>query len=414
MPRYFHNLDEAVGIALDSLRSNKLRSALTILGVVIGVATVMAMASIIQGIRTQIFNAIETAGPTAFYVMRFFSQTPLNPDRLPYEVRIRPVVNDADAEAIRRIPEIAYAALWVQIFQRLEYQGERTQTLTVYGADERYMEILGGTVLRGRFFTRAELNGSNVLVLENETAERLFGPIDPLGKFVRAGGKSIQVIGIYQRPENIFEPPSQQIGAVMPFETARQNFRYDETNALFISVKPWPDVSVSRAQDLVTVALRRERKLRPGMPNTFDLLTQDQILETVGNLTSVFFLVMVALSGVALLVGGIGVMAIMMVSVTDRTREIGLRKAVGATQAEILWQFLVEAATLTLLGGLLGSVFGMISGEALKQVLHLKSGVPLWSAVLATLVSIAIGLVFGMYPANRAARMDPVEALRHE
>ncbi|MGH7702387.1 MAG: ABC transporter permease, partial [Gemmatimonadales bacterium] len=387
---------------------------LTILGVVIGVATVMAMASIIQGIRTQIFNALETAGPTAFYVMRFFSQTPLNPDRLPYEVRIRPVVNDADADAIRRVPEIAYSALWVQIFQRLEYQGERTQLLTVYGADERYMEILGGTVLRGRFFTKAELTGSNVLVLENETAERLFGPVDPLGKFVRIAGKALQVIGIYQRPENIFEPPSQQIGAVMPFETARQNFHYDETNALFISVKPWPAVSVSRAQDLVTVALRRERKLRPGMPNTFDLLTQDQILETVGDLTSVFFLVMVALSGVALLVGGIGVMAIMMVSVTDRTREIGLRKAMGATRAEILWQFLVEAATLTLLGGLLGIGFGMLSGEALKQVLHLKSGVPLWSAVLATLVSIGIGLVFGMYPANRAARMDPVEALRHE
>jgi putative ABC transport system permease protein len=164
----------------------------------------------------------------------------------------------------------------------------------------------------------------------------------------------------------------------------------------------------------VTVALRRARNLRPATPNTFDLISQDQILEVVGNLTSYFFIAMVSLSSVALLVGGIGVMAIMMVSVTDRTTEIGLRKALGATRREILWQFLVEAATLTLLGGLLGIVFGLAAGELLKQVLRLQSGVPLWSAALACAVSIGIGLAFGLYPANRAARMDPVEALRHE
>ena len=150
------------------------------------------------------------------------------------------------------------------------------------------------------------------------------------------------------------------------------------------------------------------------MPNTFDVITQDQILDTIDNLTTAFFGVMVALSSVALLVGGIGVMAIMMVSVTDRTREIGLRKALGATQQEILWQFLVEAATLTLMGGLLGIAFGLGLGQILKRLLDLQSGVPLWSALLATAVSILIGLVFGLLPANRAARMDPVEALRHE
>jgi putative ABC transport system permease protein len=276
------------------------------------------------------------------------------------------------------------------------------------------MEIQGGTLLRGRLFTQAELSGADVVVLENDVAERLFGQIDPLDRVLRIGGKSLRVIGIYKKPENIFEPPGQEIGGIIPFETARHNFRYDETNSLIIAVKPRTGVSVGEAQDLVTVALRRARNLRPGMPNTFDMITQDQILEVVGNFTSYFFIAMVALSSVALLVGGIGVMAIMMVSVTDRTKEIGLRKALGATRREILWQFLVEAATLTLVGGLLGILLGLSTGELLKRVLRLQSGVPLWSAGLACAVSIAIGLVFGLYPANRAARMDPVEALRHE
>jgi putative ABC transport system permease protein len=405
---------EGVGIALDSMRANKLRSALTILGVVIGVSTVMAMASMVQGLKSQILNVLEVAGPTTFYVVRFFSQTPLNPDDLPYEVRIRPILRESDAEAIRRMPEIKYAGVMIQIFERVEYQGLRTQMLTVWAADDQYMEVQGGTLLRGRFFNRAELSGEPVVVLEEDVVQKLFGQLNPIGKLVRIGGKALKVIGIYQRPDNIFEPPGQETGAIVPYEMARHNFRYDETNGLFITVKGWPSVSVERAQDAVTMALRNGRRLKPGVPNTFDLITQDQILDTINSLTGAFFGVMVALSSVALLVGGIGVMAIMMVSVTDRTREIGLRKALGATRREILWQFLVEAATLTLLGGLLGIVVGLGMGQVLKTVLGLSSGVPLWSAVVACGVSIGIGLAFGLYPANRASLMDPVEALRHE
>jgi putative ABC transport system permease protein len=405
---------EGVAIAFDSLRANKLRSGLTILGVVIGVTTVMAIASMVQGIRTQIFNAIETAGPSVFYIVRFFSNTPLNPDNLPYEVRIRPIVNSVDAGAVARVPQIAYAGMWVQLFQRMEYQGNRTQTITLFGADDHYMDIQGGTLLRGRFFTRGELTGEEVMVIETEVADRLFGELDPIGRYVRVGPTALRVIGVYQKPDNIFEPPGQQIGGVLPFETARQNYHYDETNNLFIAVRPRLSQDPGTVRDLATVALRRVRNLRPGMPNTFDLITQDQILDVVGKFTTYFFLAMVSLSSVALLVGGIGVMAIMMVSVTDRTREIGLRKALGATRREILWQFLVEAATLTLVGGLVGIVFGLGAGELIKILLDLRSGVPLWSAGLACAVSIGIGLVFGLYPANRAARMDPVEALRHE
>jgi putative ABC transport system permease protein len=408
------NVGEGVAIALDAIRANKLRSALTILGVVIGVTTVMAVASLVQGIRRQIFNAIEVAGPTTLYVIRYFSQTPVNPDRLPYEIRIRPVLQRSDAEAIRRLPEVRYAAIWVQVFQKAEYQGVRTQQVVIFGADDGYMQIQGGTLLRGRFFSRAELTGEPVIVLESAVADRLFGRLDPLGQQVRVGGVSFRVIGIFEKPSNIFEPPGQATGGVVPFTTAGENFQYDETNALFVAVKPRAGVEVGAAMDAVTVALRRARNLRPGDRNTFDIITQDQILDVVGNFTSYFFLAMVALSSVALLVGGIGVMAIMMVSVSDRTKEIGLRKALGATRREVLWQFLVEAATLTMVGGGLGILFGLGAGALLKAALSLDSAVPLWSIVLACGVSIAIGLIFGLLPANRAARMDPVEALRHE
>ncbi|MGH7526005.1 MAG: ABC transporter permease [Gemmatimonadales bacterium] len=408
------NLGEGMAIALGAMRANKLRSALTILGVVIGVATVMTVASIVQGIRTQIFNAIEVAGPQVFYILRFFTQTPLDPGRLPYELRIRPILQASDANAVRAVPQIAYAQLWLQIFARLEVAGVRTQTMIVYAGDDRFMEILGGTLLRGRLFTRAELTGENVIVLEEQAADRLFGQLEPIGQIVRANGQPLRVIGIYQKPANIFEPPGQQNAGAVPFRTAREKFRYNESYDLFIATKARAGVPIPQAKDAVASALRRARNLRPAIPNTFDLVTQDQILDVIGNFTGYFFLAMVALSSVALMVGGIGVMAIMMVSVTDRTREIGIRKAIGATRGEILWQFLVEAATLTLLGGLLGIGVGLLAGEGVKLALGIDAAVPLWSVVLACGVSISIGLVFGLYPANRAARMDPVEALRHE
>ena len=411
---FLRSVGEGAAIAMDSIRANKLRSALTILGVVIGVTTVMAVASLVQGIRRQIFNAIEVAGPTTFYVIRYFSQTPLNPDRLPYEVRIRPVLQPRDAVAFRRMPEVRYAGIWVQLMQKIEYQGVRTQQVIVFGADDRYMEIQGGTLLRGRVFSRAELAGESVIVLESAVADRLFGRLDPLGKQVRVSGTSFRVIGVFEKPSNIFEPPGQATGGVIPFAAAPQRLACDETNGIFLAVKPRSGIQVGPAMDAVTVALRRARNLRPGDPNTFDLITQDQILDVVGNFTSYFFLAMVALSSVALLVGGIGVMAIMMVSVTDRTKEIGLRKALGATRREVLWQFLVEAATLTLVGGALGIGFGLLAGMLLKAAMNLEAAVPLWSIALACGVSIGIGLVFGLLPANRAARMDPVEALRHE
>ena len=406
---------ENVLIAFDAIRVNKLRSSLTILGVVIGVATVMAMAAIVEGIRSQIVTTIEVAGPTTFYVLKKFSQTPLNPDNLPKEVRIRPDLSESEANQLRRLPEIAYASLWAQTLARIESDGVRSQSMAIFGADDGFTRVQGGELVEGRWFTRNELSaGAPVVVLQEETARRLFGRERMLGRSVRIGGRPVVVIGLWQEPGNIFAPPGQAVGAVMPYKFMERSYTIDKTNALWIPEKPRAGVTVADAQGAAVMAMREMRGLRPGSINSFDLVTQDQILDTFNGITSVFFLVMIVLSGVALLVGGIGVMAIMTVSVTSRTREIGVRKALGATRHDILLQFLIEACTLTGIGGAIGILVGLGLGRVASFALDIQAPVPLTLTIIAVVVSVGIGIVFGMVPARRAARLDPIEALRYE
>ncbi len=402
-------------MAFESLRVSKMRSALTILGVVIGVSTVMAMASIVQGIQQQIVETIELAGPTTFYVMKVFSQTPLNPQDLPKWVRDRPDLTPQEADRIDALPEIAYAGMWGQYVARVEYAGVRTQPQVIMGADSHYTEIEGGTLTEGRWFTHAEeVNGRAVAVIDVDVAQKLFGSIDPIGKLVHIGARPAQVIGLYQPAANIFSPPGQEIVAIVPYLMLDHQFTLDKTNMVFIPVKPRPGVTVDDAESAVIVAMREARRLHPGDHNTFDLITQDQILDVFNKLTGVFFLVMIVLSAVALLVGGIGVMAVMMISVTERTHEIGLRKAVGATRRDILQQFLVEAATLTGIGGVIGIIVGLGLGRIATAAMNINAGAPVVLTLAAVVVSVGIGLVFGVLPARRAARLDPVEALRYE
>jgi putative ABC transport system permease protein len=411
--RTAERISENIGIAIDTLRVSKLRSGLTILGVVIGVATVMAMAAIVQGVRQQIVHTIEIAGPTTFYVTR--SATPVNPGNPPPEIRDRPEIKADEAERIRMLPGIDYAAIWGQAQARMDYQGARTQQVAIFGADNRFTDIQGGDLSEGRWFTHPELvAGSAVAVIDQDVARTLFGRIDPLGKVVGIGGRAARVIGVYVAPANIFNPPGQSTGAIVPYAMLDHQLPFDRTNALWIVVKPRPNVTVVDAEEAAMVTLRRIRHLRPSQANSFDLLTQDQILDTFNKLTGVFFLVMIVLSAVALLVGGIGVMAIMMVSVTDRTREIGVRKALGATRLDILLQFLVEAATLTGIGGLIGIFLGLGFGRLATAAMRIEATTPLVYTVVAVIVSVGIGVVFGLLPANRAARLDPVEALRYE
>jgi len=406
---------ENVRIAFDALRVSKLRSSLTILGVVIGVATVMAMAAIVQGVRDQIVNTIEVAGPTTFYVLKKFSQTPLNPDDLPKDVRIRPDLTEAEVERIRLLPEIGYVSLWAQTLARIEADGVRSQGVAVFGADDGFTQIQGGELVTGRWFTRAEiLGGAPVVVLQTETARSLFGNEQMMGRTVRIGGRVLQVIGLWEEPGNIFAPPGQAVGAIVPYRFMDRAYTIDRTNALFMPIKPRAGVKVAEAQSAVEMVLREARHLRPGSGNTYDHVTQDQILDTFNSITDVFFLVMIVLSGVALLVGGIGVMAIMTVSVTSRTREIGVRKALGATKRDILLQFLVEASTLTGIGGAIGILVGLLLGRVASVALDVDAPVPITLTVIAVVVSVGIGILFGMIPAQRAARLDPIEALRYE
>jgi len=404
-----------IEVAVGTLRANKLRSSLTILGVVIGVATVMTMAAIVQGIQDQIVRTIEIAGPSTFYVVKVFSQTPVNPDALPKWIRVRPDLVEAEAERIRQLPEISYAAIWAQANARLSYGPERTQFTLIMGADERYQEIQGGELLDGRWFTQAEMTaGSSVAVIDENAARKLFGRATVLDKEIRIGGRPARVIGLYAQPGNIFSPPGQDIGAIVPYNMLDHQFTIDKTNALYIPVKPKKSVTTADAQEAVTVALREMRGLRPADKNNFDMITQDQILDTFNKITGVFFLVMIVLSSVGLLVGGIGVMAIMMVSVTSRTREIGIRKALGATKREILFQFLVEAAVLTGFGGVLGILIGLTFGRLATMAMNIDAAVPLGLTAVAVIVSVSIGLIFGILPAQRAAKLDPIDALRYE
>ena len=402
-------------IAVDTLRANKLRSSLTILGVVIGVSTVMTMAAIVQGIQDQIVRTIEIAGPTTFYVVKVFSQTPVNPDRLPKWIRVRPDLIQEEADRIKQLPEVSYAAMWAQSNGRLSYEAQRTQNILIMGADDRYQEIQGGELLDGRWFTQAELtSGASVAVLDEKAARKLFGRESVLDKQIRLSGRPARVIGLYAQPENIFSPPGQDIGAIIPYQMLDHQFTIDKTNALYIPVKPKKGVTTAQAQEAVTIAMREMRRLHPADKNNFDLITQDQILDTFNKITGVFFLVMIVLSSVGLLVGGIGVMAIMMVSVTDRTREIGLRMALGAPQRHVLSMVVREGMTV----GAVGVVSGLVVAFAVSRVLSsLVFGVEVRDPLTYVAVAIGLGivaLVACVIPARKASRVDPIVALRYD
>jgi putative ABC transport system permease protein len=410
----FTTLTEGIGIALDSLRTSKTRAALTILGVAIGVMVVMGMAAAVKGINSSFTSAIEEVGPKTFFVFRYFSggiQIDGGDRNAPW--RRNPPITQDEARMIRALPAIKDVIVAENRNATVEAGSESEDNVVIAGRGAAWPQVAGGDVTAGRSYTNIEDGaGSKVVVLNTKLAIRLFGQLNPIGKSVRILGQEYEVLGVYEPPPSLFGGGNDYI-VIMPWVTFHRymNVRWGWAN---LAVLPTDQATVEEAMDQVTGALRRERGLRPWQDNTFALVTQDKILDIWNQLTGVFFVVMIALSGVGLMVGGVGVVAVMMISVTERTREIGVRKALGATQGEILWQFLVEASTLTLVGGAIGMILGGSLAYGVSHLTPIPAKVPPLSIVAALAVSVLTGVVFGIVPAQRAARLDPVDALRYE
>ena len=406
---------EGSAIALDSIRSNKVRAGLTILGVAIGVTVVIAMASAITGINRSVTGILESAGPKTFFVYRYFSgglDVSDGSDELsPW--RRMPWLTVDEAEVIRELPTVRDVNIGEYANGPVSFDGTELKSVDIAGMSPSWNLVNGGNILAGRNFTAMEYAaGAHVVIINDKLAESLFPRRDAIGKRIKIFGEPFEVIGLHAEAASLFSNADEPRLAI-PHTTFSKVADYQK-GWLEIAVLPTERATVQAAQDQVTAALRTKRGLRPEQADNFAVVSQDRVLDTFNKITAAFFIVMIALSSVGLMVGGVGVVAIMMISVTERTREIGVRKALGATRREIMFQFLVEAATLTLVGCVIGMGLGALIAWAIRSFSPIPATVPLLSVVAAVVASILTGVLFGLYPANKASKMDPVEALRYE
>jgi putative ABC transport system permease protein len=411
---------EGVGIAIEGLRINKVRAILTISGVAVGVFVVVAVTSVVRGINESFAETLESAGPTTFYVFRrqINSVRSCDGSNETCPDRRNPAITLEEAENLERLPGIQAVTAQVSSVGMFT-AGDRSVLAGLDLYTPAWIDVDGGDIYPGRSFTYAENEqAARVVILYEKLADALFDDRDPLDRIVNVMNIPMRVIGVYRHSASpIGTPTSRNRGdmprAIIPFETGRLRVGGAAQSTALI-VKPRPGVSIDAATDEVITALRSKRGLKPGQENNFAIVTQDRVMEVYNQLFGTFFLVMIALASVGLLVGGVGVIGIMLISVSERTREIGVRKALGATRGTILWQFLVEAITLTGVGAMLGLALGFATAIAIRNLFPIPASTPA-SAVVAALITSAItGVVFGMLPATRAARLDPVAALRHE
>ncbi|MBD3235240.1 MAG: FtsX-like permease family protein [Candidatus Eisenbacteria bacterium] len=403
-------LADAVREALLVLWSQKLRSVLTLLGIMIGVGTVVGMVAIISGLNRSMAQQIASLGTGVLYVSKHEAQVQLGPTQR----ERRPDLTLSEAGAIRRhAPAVKWVSPQVDRMEAVEFRGERTRTLGVSGATAAYLPCNGYDVAQGRFLSPQDIvSRERVVVLGDGVREVLFPWGGGLGAWVRVGERSYRVIGFLE-PKGSFLGQSLDDLAVVPLPFFVETTRYGESID-YIIIRPRSPELADAARDQVTEILRRLRGLRPNEPNNFGITSQERLMELYHQITSGFYMAMVVISAIGLLVGGIGVMNMMLVAVGERTREIGVRRAVGARGRDIMGQFLTESAALTLLGGAAGIVLGF----ALALGVHLGTKLPFalpWAIVAAALiVSTGTGIIFGLYPAYRASRLNPIDALHYE
>lgn len=412
---------EAVRMAVDTLRSNKLRSGLTILGIMIGVSTVILISSVINGLTYNVNDLIKSLGTNIYWVFRF----PVFGNRPTQEMLARRQLTYEDAIALRELPHV----LAVDPSQQyrsptgrlgsfsLKYKNHKVTNTILEGNSDQRAVAYDVNLDQGRFFTdEEEKRRANVVVLGHDAAEELFGQESAVGKEIEIEGDVFTVVGVLAKEKQVFgggKNPDDN-SAHFPLFTFRK--LHPEILDYWISVKYDDAKNKVAVEDEIREMLRRRRKVRPDQPDNFAIFTSDGLLELWNSLTGGLFIFLVGVSSVGLMVGGVGVMNIMLVSVTERTREIGVRKALGATRRTIMLQFTLEAMTLCAFGGIIGILIGALLTLVLKLILGsvLPAQMSVIWALTAFTVSCVIGLVFGIYPAWKAATLDPIEALRYE
>ena len=415
------HLDEGLRVALDSIRANKVRSGLTILGVSVGVCVVVLLAAFITGLRSTILDSFEASGPKNFVITRFdFTAVLRQHDgngRPPWWDR--PVLVPREADRLSQLLSVKESLYNVPFTVAADFDGHRVPNIQSQGYAAGWTSYAQGNFVAGRDFTPAEVRQSRaIVVLSAALAEELFGDRDPIARRVglAASDRNVRdeftVVGVFEPAPNIFTSIVKH-WAVVPYTAALKRLEVSDEQAQILIV-PRDSVPLSRVQDEVIGMMRSARGLGPRTENDFTLIESAQILSLFNRFTAMIFLVMFALTSAALMVGGVGVIGIMLISITERTREIGIRKAVGATRREILWQFLVEAAMLTVLGAALGMAVGGGAAAVVSFATPLPARVPLWAVVSALAMACVTGMLFGLLPALRASRLEPVAALRHE
>jgi ABC-type antimicrobial peptide transport system permease subunit len=419
MRSYWDAVGENLWLALDTLRTHKFRSFLTVLGVVIGTTTVIAVASIISGLDAQLVQMAEQYGTRAVWIYKLQMGTP---HRLTREERLRKPLSYEDAMAIReQCPAVEEVS--VAIFKDMgefglppstaRYKAREMSGAQFMGVDANYLALANSTLADGRFFTQTDdLHRRDITVLGANIVEQLFPGEDPVGKTLVVDGHPFEVIGTLQKFKGFLGDNPDDRDIFIPFWTYKK--LYPAARDHFISALATRG-KMDEAEDEIRGLLRRRRHVKPDDPDNFGMATAESMISEFRQIIGTVALVMVVISSIGLLVGGIGVMDIMLVSVTERTREIGVRKAIGARRGDIAWQFLLEAVVLTGSGGLIGIAVGWLLSFLIRAfVPSLPSKVPLWSVVAGFVVATSVGLFFGLWPAMKAARLDPITALRHE